>query len=613
MAEGFDPDAFLAGAGAPAGFDPDAFLKSTEQAPSMAGDIGRSAVSGLEKGVAGLPGIPGNLISMGKTAGDWINRKLYSPEQIAHFEANRERFAKTPPTSSETIGAAESATGQKFYEPQTVPGQFAQTIGEFAPNAIGGPGSIAGRVASRVVAPAVASETAGQVTKGTAAEPYARVGAALLTQGPQGVRDIRNTVKKPDINAPSLEELHDAAAQAYRNARGYGVEIKRQPVSRLADDIMSDLHNDGFRKLDAPSSWAKLEELKNPSGRYVTIDDIESVRRALGKANPMNGMEKEVGRRGIEAIDKYVSSLDRNAGHIAVNQHYAADVASDIKEARGNWAAMKRGETIEGKLDEANRGTAATGSGANINNKTRQQINQVLRSPKLRRGFSAEEIGAMRQIVTGTTFGNAARKVGKLSPEGVVSGTLGIELGHVASGNLAHGLLVPALGKVAKIFGDRSTAKQAERLSQMVRARSPLGGTLPQPAPPPSFSQRPYVQTGLLGQSSAQEQGHAAGGRTEGGETDDGLSISEEDAAADSVIDEKEKRARGGRVPGELTESNKHSHQEVGYVSVSPRKKQRCEICWKFIPASEGGPSCLKIQSPIAAAGWCRRFSRTKP
>src|SRR5262249_35913868 len=152
-------------------------------------------------------------------------------------------------------------------------------------------------------------------------------------------------------------------------------------------------------------------------------------------------------------------------------------------------AAMKRGETIEGKLDAANQQTGRAGSGANINNATRQQISQVLRSPKLRRGFSTEELDAMRQLVMGTKAGNVARNVGKLSPEGVVSGTLGIELGHLATGNIAHGLLVPALGKVAKIFGDRSTAKQAERLSQMVRARSPLGRTLPQPGPPPPFSE----------------------------------------------------------------------------------------------------------------------------
>jgi hypothetical protein len=66
----------------------------------------------------------------------------------------------------------------------------------------------------------------------------------------------------------------------------------------------------------------------------------------------------------------------------------------------------------------------------------------------------------------------------------------------------------------------------------------------------------------------------------------------------------------GGRIPGELTEANKHSHAEVGYVSSSPRAKQRCELCSKFIPAVQGGPACKKVVQPIAAGGWCRRFMK---
>lgn len=69
-------------------------------------------------------------------------------------------------------------------------------------------------------------------------------------------------------------------------------------------------------------------------------------------------------------------------------------------------------------------------------------------------------------------------------------------------------------------------------------------------------------------------------------------------------------RARGGRIPGELPPSQKHSHEEVGYVSTSPRSKQRCALCTKFIPPVEGGPACKKVESPIAAKAWCRRFIR---
>jgi len=74
-------------------------------------------------------------------------------------------------------------------------------------------------------------------------------------------------------------------------------------------------------------------------------------------------------------------------------------------------------------------------------------------------------------------------------------------------------------------------------------------------------------------------------------------------------------RASGGRavayrVPGELTEANKATHQEVGYLASSPRGKQRCALCTKFITAAQGGPACKRVKDPIVAPGWCRRFVR---
>lgn len=77
----------------------------------------------------------------------------------------------------------ENATGTKFYEPKTTAGKYAQTIGEFAPATIGGEGNLALKFGKYALVPAVASETAGQATEGTAAEPYARIAGALLGTG----------------------------------------------------------------------------------------------------------------------------------------------------------------------------------------------------------------------------------------------------------------------------------------------------------------------------------------------------------------------------------------------------------------------------------------------
>src|SRR5260370_42162216 len=81
------------------------------------------------------------------------------------------------PPSSDIRHMIEPVTGP-FYEPQTVTGDYARTVGEFVPGMFA-PGGALRNAARYVVLPALASETAGQATLGTWAEPWARAIAAL--------------------------------------------------------------------------------------------------------------------------------------------------------------------------------------------------------------------------------------------------------------------------------------------------------------------------------------------------------------------------------------------------------------------------------------------------
>jgi hypothetical protein len=341
----------------------------------------------------------------------------------------------------------------------------------------------------------------------------------------------------PGRTVPTAEELHDAASQGYLNARGYGVEIRRQPVARLADNMLADLGNDGFRERNIPKTWNAIEELRSPAGRNVTIDDIDSVRKVLNRAgaNPLEGAEREASRRAIAALDNYVSTL--NPREVAVNAHYAGDVARDIEEARGNWAAMRRSQDVNNRLEAADLRAASTGSGANADNATRQNIRAILTNPKARRGYSADELAQMERVVRGTFVGNLGRRFGKLAPTGVVSGALGLEIGsHLLGGPMGAGALVPIGGAVAKHVGDASTARQARILEEMVRARSPLGAQAPAaPARLPVLSPA-LARTGALG-------GQGADNRSDGGKINRAHGGRVNAANIDSAPSEAQKKA----------------------------------------------------------------------
>lgn len=133
-----------------------------------AGELIRGAGAGFIRGaaeLAGLPGTVGQLLDVGaKRLG-----LLREDAPVSQVDALLSGAGLREAASAATGGATE-------YRAPGTAGDYAATIGEFLPSAFGGGASTALRFG---VAPAVASEAAGQATEGTALEPYARAAAAL--------------------------------------------------------------------------------------------------------------------------------------------------------------------------------------------------------------------------------------------------------------------------------------------------------------------------------------------------------------------------------------------------------------------------------------------------
>lgn len=295
------------------------------------------------------------------------------------------------------------------------------------------------------------------------------------------------------VAAPTLEELHDASQAGYRNMHGYGVQLHPQVMENVAAHIEQDLLNDGYRDYLAPKTWRAFEELRDPQGYLTNTQDIEGVRRALNRVTA-DPAERDAAHKAIAHIDNAMANIQPS--QVAVNPQFAPLIAQQAREARGNWAAYKQAQQLETARTNAELQAASTGSGANIDNATRQKFRAILTNPKKARGYNAAELDAMRQLVRGTTPANTARLIGKLAPSGVVSGALSATLGHA----VGHTLGVPIIGYAAKQFADAATARAAARLSEQRRLRSPLARqTGAVAAPTASFPVQGAFQLGRLG------------------------------------------------------------------------------------------------------------------
>lgn len=192
-------------------------------------DVAKSGGVGLAQGVIGLATLPGNLEYLGRLGIDKAATTL-------GFEDPKTSENTVLPTFGDAKGAIENNLTGKFYEPQTTAGEYARTIGEFAPMAALGPAGMGAR-AVNVVAPALLSETAGQVTKGTEYEPWARAAGALAggMVPTAAMRTITPVAGGDAVRAAHVANLQNEGVQALTAGQRTGNKALRWAESVAAD------------------------------------------------------------------------------------------------------------------------------------------------------------------------------------------------------------------------------------------------------------------------------------------------------------------------------------------------------------------------------------------
>lgn len=489
-------------------------------------DIALGGGVGLAEGGMSLAGLPADAGSIVGAGVDALGNKLgIAPDRVAQFKRTAIDLGKSNPiiggavnmiangpTGSQIKNFVEGYTGE-LPQPTTEYGKIAKTVGEFAPNLIGGPEAIGTKLLTRVAAPVAGSEIAGRLAEGTPAEPYARaVGGLGGAVAASSVANRFNTALKEGI--PTVDELKGAARAGYKHQDVKDVQIKPEALDDLATKIEHDLQfgqNSGFRAANEPKVFNAVDELRNPltreagpNGAPSSMDKLENiVRKAFGDnpkpAGPANiddidsvrqllnnlGKEKDgagqltrqavAANRAVKHIDEFLPNLNQ-ADLLAGD---AAKANAVLREARGNWGAAKRAETIQTTLANAELNAAASHSGANIQNATKQAFKPLLKNNAAKAvGFNDEEIAALNNVVRGTWTGSAARAAGNLLGGGgglgmLASGVAGYEAGG-APGAIAAGLA----GRGLKMIGNRSTFNAVAKLDKMLRSRSPEAITM---------------------------------------------------------------------------------------------------------------------------------------
>lgn len=284
--------------------------QAAETAAPVVGDVARSVGSGLTRGAVGLADIPslpgrgmdyllerGATFFMGDNAPQWTQRP-------------REFNQENPPPARALAQSVPQINAALSYSPQTTAGEYAQTVGEFVPGSLLGPGSMAGNAIRYGLLPGVASETAGQATEGTAAEPYARVAAGLLTPLATG-RPTNNA--RPAIPRADPEDARMAETLMRNGVRPTAGQTTQSGVLRRFEGSLGDVPGQAedltaaaLRTTGSTASRATPEALAQASDDIVrTMDD------AVRGVSVTPGPEMAQSAQGV--VDDYLRSTARNS------------------------------------------------------------------------------------------------------------------------------------------------------------------------------------------------------------------------------------------------------------------------------------------------------------
>ncbi len=243
-----------------------------------------------------------------------------------------------------------------------------------------------------------------------------------------------------------------AIRDAAKRGQGEGVGIYSDAINEARSRGVKNFLSDNTVEPDAVRVWDSLKRRglpvkRDPAARFV--DD------------------KKGGFWTVDG-DGPVFSLDLSKSKTA--QGESSEVGQSFKAARDLWQRAKKTEILDQAVSDAE--LQASGFENGLRTQFRALAKKI-NSGKLK-GFSAEEVQAIRKVADGTRAGNVARFLGKFGIlDGVTSRSLttlgGVGLAGAAGGTGA-AAAVPLIGQISGALSKRMTLDNAKMAKSIIQA-----------------------------------------------------------------------------------------------------------------------------------------------
>lgn len=377
--------------------------------------------------------------------------------------------ATRPAPSLSQVITGEKTKGLLEREPQNMTEEYAGTLGEFLPGAVG-PGGPVRKIAQAVV-PALASETAGQVARATGNEefePYARFAGGVIGGGVSagGKANAAKTIAK---GAPSSASVSATTTALYDKLRKAGIKYDANAFHQMASDLGQKLKS--FRAKQAPLSADVVEYIQEHVGKSPDFTDFDSIRQTAGNIL-REGTASDADKAAASIIMETLDDFAEKAPLMTSGKVNPQQVNPLMKEAR----EMARRNIIGRHVQEMMRKAEEYQSG--FDSGLRNQFSNYLKSNKGKM-LTPEEYKAFQAVSKGVSSANAVRGLSKFGLDFSRLASGATVLPTLATGGVGYaaGLLPAAAlmgaGTVARFASPRMHKTLADRALGVVNAGKP--------------------------------------------------------------------------------------------------------------------------------------------
>lgn len=422
---------------------------------------------GIGQGAIGLATMP---FDLGAQAGGYLAKKAIGNSTLG-LDANSMAYnalnsifgpGGLPEKPPSVTGAVFDATGLNG-QAQTVPGQFAQTIGNFVPAVAAATMGNGQPLSSNLMTIAKESglmgagdETAGQLTNGTAAEPYARIAGSLAGHFVPSALDSLSgggsnlmagmTARSVDQMQAEADALKSGAGKTIEGAKQSGVVFNPEKSQGIVDAVNAALNKKDMIPEMNPKTLAivnKISSLAETSD--LGLSQLAQYRTMLNRIAPTeDGVSAGAVKKAIDSSVNSATEDDLIGG--------TTDAIKQLNIGRANYAAASRFEDISDLLSKANGDP----------NRIKAALSRFASDPDNYRGWPQAQVMALKTAADTGIVENLLKAFGKF----------GFSMGKPGVGNT----VLPALSMASQAVGNPvgiplAIGGTAARLGQTYLAR----------------------------------------------------------------------------------------------------------------------------------------------